>query len=337
MAMGGGDHPPPTTPPDLTPAADFLRDHEKFVIASHRGPDGDAIGSLLALAAVLESLGKTVVRHGCDSVPYPFLFLEGADRITVSLPATDDFCVVLVDCAEPSRAGQRLARFAEGRPLLVVDHHLVGAVTTATLLSDPSAASVGLLVERLAERLGVPLSLGMAEAIYTTVISDTGSFHYSNTTPDALRCAARMVERGVDPWRVASHLYEAEPLARVKLLGEVLATLEISPDGLCATLLVTQKMLQRYGAGEDLLDGFINYGRRVQGVEIAVLIREIRPDLHKCSLRSRGRVNVAGVASRFGGGGHHNAAGCQLSGDYLTVRRTIVEAVRQELASCTAC
>ena len=317
-------------------AARFLKGGTRFVVAAHRGPDGDAMGSLLALSAILEDLGKEVLRYCKDAVPYPFLFLDGVDRVRNDLPTQDaqGWCAVLLDCSEPRRASSAFERFVKGRPLLVVDHHLSGKAKAHVVVNDPGAAAVGLMVEWLIAPLGARLSPGVAEAIYTAVISDTGSFHYSNTSSKAMCCCGRMLDAGVDPWRVATHLYEADPVERVRLLGEVLNTLELSSEGDCASLLVTLEMMQRCQASEDLLDGFINYGRRVQGVEIAVLFRELRGGGYKASMRSRGRVNVAAIAVRFGGGGHHNAAGCRLKGDFATIRRRIFEAVREELSRC---
>ncbi|MBM4319309.1 MAG: hypothetical protein FJ125_04945, partial [Deltaproteobacteria bacterium] len=233
--MGGGRHIPSAplsgsldghplagSTSELEAAARFLQDGSHFVVAAHRGPDGDAIGSILAMGGVLELMGKEVHRYCCDPVPYPYFFLEGADRCSRQLPDKGAWRIVLLDCSGLDRAGTSLGRFAKGLPLLIVDHHLpTGPQVQAqeqVIFSDQESAAVGMLVERLANALNVELTLGIAEAIYATVISDTGSFHYSNTSAAALRCCARMLEKGVDPWRVASHLYEAEPLARIKLL-----------------------------------------------------------------------------------------------------------------------
>ncbi len=313
-------------------AAEFLRAGARFVISGHRGPDGDSIGSMMALAGMLEGLGKEVVRYCADPIPYSLEFLEGAERLSARLPGEPDWCAVLLDASELDRAGRAFANFAQGRPLLVIDHHLgVPPESAAVCYCDPNAPAVGMLVEALAEPLGATLGRAAAEAIYASVITDTGSFHYSNTSPEALRCAARMLEAGVDPWRVSSALYEAEPAARVHLLADVLSSLELSDDGRCGWLLVSRAMLDRHGAGQDLLDGFVNYARRIKGVEVAVLAREIRGGTYKCSMRSRGLVNVAAVAGRFGGGGHRNAAGCQIDGDPASVRSTVFAAVREEL------
>lgn len=319
---------------DYSRAAEFLRGGSHFVVAAHGGPDGDAIGSVLAMAGVLESLGKAALRYSPDPVPYQFTFLAGADRYVHELPEDGDgqWRIVLLDCSSPSRVGEAFEAFALGRPRVVLDHHVTVSGGADVLVSDPGAASVGLLVAELADSMAIELGPAEAQAIYTTIISDTGSFHYSNTSPRGLRCAARMLELGADPWTVASHLYENDPLARVRLLGEVLDTLRVSPDGRCATLLVSRAMMERWGADEDLLDGFVNYGRRVSGVEMAVLVREIGPGRCKCSMRSRGRVDVARIAQRFGGGGHHNAAGCRVSGALADVRTQLEAVAAEELA-----
>jgi len=313
-----------------------LLDGGAFVLAAHRGPDGDAIGSMLGLAGMLSRLGKRVLCHGVDEPPYPVRFLHGSDDISPRLPAGAGWKCVLLDCSTTQRAGKAFEAFARDRPLLVIDHHLGPPPAAEVVLRDPAAAAVGLLVEALAEHLGLEqLERNEAEALYVSLVSDTGSFRYSNTSPGAMRCCARLIEAGVEPWRISTHLYETEPLARIKLLGDVLQSLQVSPDGTCASLLVSKAMMKRWDAGQDLLDGFVNYGRQVAGVEVSVLLREIGPRLHKCSMRSRGRVNVARVAERFGGGGHHNAAGCRVGGDYVQARARLFEAVEEELEGCT--
>ncbi len=327
------------TPLPYDAAAAFVHQGERFVLAGHRGPDGDAVGSVLGLALALEALGKEVVRFFVDSTPYQVGFLRGADLISSTLPPKrEPWRLILLDCSEPGRAGSQVASFARGRPLMVIDHHLVDSPRGDVVLSDPSAAATGVLVEGLVRALGVRVDAPMAEAIYTSVISDTGSFHYSNTNPQAMTCAARMLEAGADPWKVASHLYEMEPYARLRLLGEVLDTLRLSPDGRCASMVVTREMMDRWGAGEDLLDGFVNYGRRIEGVEISVLIREVGHHRYKCSMRSRGTANVADVAKRFGGGGHHNAAGCHIRATTSTeAMDAVFAAVQEELERCMGC
>lgn len=325
------------SPREFDEAAQFLLSGDRFVLAAHRGPDGDAVGSMLGLAGLLESAGKRVFCHGVDPLPYPLRFLSGAERITAELPNGPQWRCVLLDCSTTERAGKAFKAFSRSRPLLIIDHHLGQEPTAQAVLRDSEAAAVGLLIEALAASLGVPtLSAEVAEALYVSIATDTGSFRYSNTSPRALQCCARLIEAGVQPWKISSHLYETEPLARVKLLGDVLQSLQVSPDGTCASLLVSRAMMERWHAGQDLLDGFVNYGRQVEGVEVSVLLREVGTRLHKCSMRSRGRVNVARIAERFGGGGHHNAAGCRVPGDYSEARATLFEAVREELAGCKA-
>ena len=166
----------------------------------------------------------------------------------------------------------------------------------------------------------------MAEALFCTVMSDTGSFRYQNTNPEAMQVSAVMLEQGVDTWRVASHLYEDHPANEVKLLGLVLGTLEVSDDSLCAALMVTPEMLRETGCGQDVVDGMINYARGVEGAQVAILMRPGDGQV-RVSLRSRGAVDVARVAEQFGGGGHHNAAGFSRTGELSLVRQELFAAV----------
>jgi phosphoesterase RecJ-like protein len=169
------------------------------------------------------------------------------------------------------------------------------------------------LVHRLFRRLGAPLCRDAADALWCSILTDTGSFRYASTNPEALRIAAELLEAGVDPWHHASQLYESVPAAQLALLARVLGTLRLSADGRCAALVATEEMIREAGATAEMLDGFVNYGRQVAGIELALLARPGNDGLARVSLRSRGRANVAELARRFGGGGHYAAAGLKLA------------------------
>lgn len=304
----------------------------RFLVTSHPSPDGDAIGSMVAAVHALVALGREVVAYNPDPVPYRFRFLAGTERFRTELDGERPFDTTLVlDCADERMLPRGVEREALGL-VVVIDHHKTAGSFGDVVWRDPAAAAVGVQLFKLFEELAVPASLEVAEALYCSLMSDTGSFRYQNTDPEAMRVAAALLERGVDPWHISSNLYEERPRCEVELLGLVLQTLRVSDDGAAACLVVTEEMLATTGATPDMVDGFINYARGVRGVEVAILLRP-GPRGMRVSLRSRGNVDVSLIAERFGGGGHHNAAGCTLSDDDADrVRRDLFGAVEQILS-----
>ncbi len=304
----------------------------RVLCVMHQGPDGDAVGSTLGLALALEEQGKDVTLSCSTEVPENVRFLEGLGQLVHALPADARFDATIVcDAGASHRIGPGLPAADRRGVYLNLDHHLSSDDFGDVNYVDASAASVGVLVFRLLEAMKHPLSPRVATALYVSLLTDTGSFRYSSTNPEALRVAAALVEAGADPWEVASAIYEQQPVERLRLLREALGTLYLSGDGLFASLTLSRAMLGADGA--QLTDGFINFARGIRGVEVAAQLTEPEAagEPWAVSLRSRGKVNVASVAARFGGGGHHNAAGAQLSGTLDEVREKIAQAVREAL------
>lgn len=285
-----------------------------IVIASHVDPDGDAIGSSLAWALILRKLGKKVAVYNRDKIPYSLTFLPGADEFFVnSLPEHCDL-LCLLDCSEIERAGEELAGWRGYERSLCIDHHLTTAYSADINLVYPYACATGELIYDLALCLYPGFRLDVALNLYTAILTDTGSFRYSNSTPKSFAIAGDLVARGVEPWIVTQQVYESQPLGRIKLLGLVLGSLKLSASGKVAAISITQAMFDETGTNSEYTDGMVNYPRSIMGVEVAFMARETAPGRYKLSFRSRGTVNVAQLAAEFGGGGHHNAAGCRLDG-----------------------
>ena len=318
----------------LAQVVDALSRAHTILLTTHVSPDGDGIGSTTGLAGALQSLGKEVTLYSADAIPHKFAFLaKSADFVrTLADDARFDVSVVM-DCADLARLGPHFPNAARRGTLLFIDHHATRGQGADIYFNDETSPAVGEIVTRILARLGVAPTASVAECLYASLVSDTGSFRYSNTSPMAMRCAADLLETGFDPWRVSSNLYESEPAARVRLLALALATLDVSPDGRCAVLCVTPRMLQETGATPDMLDGFINHARAVRGVEVAVLFHEREDGEQKVSFRSRGNVNVAAIAQGFGGGGHFHAAGCTVHGPVPEARARIYAAVQQAIAA----
>lgn len=301
-----------------------------ILVVSHSNPDGDAIASLLGMRLILLALGKRVQAYCPEPVPHNFAFLPGAAELAREHGPGPFVATIVLDCSELERC-PLLPEADDLGKLVSIDHHLTSNPLGEAYYLDPGAAAIGELLEPLAAELGVEINQDLATCLYTSIVSDTGSFRYSNTSPRALQCAARMLERGVQPWPVAFQLYESQPVARVRLLGQVLQTLELCCRQQVAVITVTRAMIEQTGATLDMLDGFINYPRGIAGVEVAMQIREDEQRQFKFSFRSSGRVDVAEIASRFGGGGHRNAAGCTLTLPLDEARRQVISTIEEVL------
>jgi phosphoesterase RecJ-like protein len=307
----------------LAKIVEVIRDNTSFLVTTHEGPDGDAIGSSLALASFLTSLGKDVTLHIQDPVPELYRFLPGADRALQQLPDRDyDVCFVL-DVGEFRRAGRQVTECRRIGTLINLDHHKTSEHFGAINLIDQKAAATGIIVYRLIRAAGYQPDPDTARCLYVAIITDTGSFRYSNSDPEAFTVAGDLVALGVDVWDVSAHLFESQPRGRLQLLALALETLAFSSCGRFASITVTQEMYDQTGTDAELTDGFVNYPRSVQGVEVAVFFRQLAPLSYKVGFRSKGRVDVSSIAAAFGGGGHRNAAGCVVSGELSDLREQI--------------
>ena len=294
-----------------------------FLITTHENPDGDAVGSTLALAGYLRRLGKEVTLYYSDPLPDLYNFLPLSDTVLNAIPSgAYDICFVL-DVGEFKRAGKEIAEFRGVGKFINIDHHLHCDNFGYINLIDPEASATGALIYRIIKAAGQDIDYATALCIYTAVITDTGSFRYSNANTEAFTIAGEMVSLGVNAWYVAEKLYERQPRERLALLALALSTLEVSSRGDCAAVTVTLDMYEKSGASPELTDGFVNYPRSISGVEVAVFFRELESGLFKVGFRSKGKVNVSAIAQALAGGGHHNAAGCTLSGSLEDVRRTV--------------
>jgi phosphoesterase RecJ-like protein len=276
-------------------------------------------------------MGREVVVYNPDELPYNFRFLCGADGVAKTVPEGDAFDVTIAtDAGAFERLGPDVPKPPQRGLFLNLDHHMTTEPFGDVNYVDPEAASVGILAYKIIRGLGHHVSKDTAECIYASILADTGSFRYSSTDPECLRVAAELIEAGVEPWEMTVRVYEMQPLARMKLLAEVLGTLEV--HGKLATITITNQMVARTASEVDLTDGFINYARSVDGVEVAASFREPQDGgPWRVSFRSRGKVNVAAIAQKFGGGGHHNAAGCSIAGEEGAVRALIAEEIERAL------
>jgi len=304
-----------------------LRGARRVLITSHANPDGDAIGSELGLARVLASLGKQTAIWNLDPVPSLYAALPGAETIAVGAAPPAGFpggfdLVVVLECPTLGRSG--LDGALAGMPIVNIDHHLGNDGYGGNAWVDTEQPAVGVMVAELAAALGATIDTAAANCLLVALVTDTGGFRFGNTTSAAFEAAARLLRLGAEIETVSGWLYERQPEAAVRLLGELLSTLRRHHGGRIATVHLTHEMFERSGAHVGDSEGLIDTPRTIDGVAAIVLFRELAPDSWKISLRSRGAVDVQKIARRFGGGGHVNAAGCRFSGTLAAAERTFV-------------
>ena len=318
-------------------AIELVRSGQRFLLTCHLRPDGDALGSMLGLAAILRELGKDVVMFNVDPVPEYLRFLPRSAEVLRAAPMDVTFDATFVtDTAARSLLPHALPPPSVTGPWVMIDHHAAHDDFGDVIVRETDAVATGEVVLRLMADLGISrVPADAAVPLYTAIVTDTGGFRYQGTTPTTLRLAADLVEAGADPWTVAYNVFEGWAPARMKLLGVVLETLLTSHEGRVATLTVTREMMARTQADDDMVEGLVNYARMLSGVEVASLVWEWRPaadgsPVTKVSLRSRGNVDVSRVAVALGGGGHRSAAGATVPGSVDEVRaRVLAESARQ--------
>jgi bifunctional oligoribonuclease and PAP phosphatase NrnA len=297
-------------------AVALVRRGARFMVTGHRRPDADALGSALGFAEILRSLGKEAVVFVPEAVSDSLRFLPGLEGLASTLEEGLRFDATFVmDTAASDLLPKGFPPRDVSGPVVVVDHHAAHDAFGDVVVRDVSACATAQVVVDLAARLGVDdLPPGSAVPLYAALVADTGGFRYPGTRPETLRLGARLLEAGADAWVTAYHLFEDWTWPRMRLLQAVLDTIERSLDGRLATLRVTRAMLRDAEANDDMVEGLVNYGRMIRGVEIAALVWEQPPaedgsPVTKISLRSRGGADVSAIASAFGGGGHRGAAG----------------------------
>ena len=309
--------------------ADIIRKGRRFLVTSHVRLDGDAVGSELALYEALRGLGKEAVVYNQDRTPQMYAFLPDAGVIVNRLGPLEGFDAVFVlDCSEIERVGDEAPRIAGIRQIVNIDHHISNDRYGHLTLTDPEASSTGEMVFRLLDAMGLEITKDMAVNLYTAILTDTGAFRYANTGPRTFAAAGRLLEKGADPAGIAQQVYETFPAVKIRLLARALTTLEFDWEGRIAALTVSKSMLDEAGAEWEHTEGFVEYPRSIEGVQVAAFLSEIGEGLYKVSLRSKGRFNVEEVARKFGGGGHINAAACRIEGDAETVKKRLFEAIK---------
>jgi phosphoesterase RecJ-like protein len=299
---------------DLKAIGDALRQHDRFLVMTHENPDGDALGSLLAVTLALRQLGKDAVMYlpGRTPLPSEYGFMPLADLVREPPDDAPERVLFAVDCAKEERIGDDAAR--SRAPLtLNVDHHHDNTRFGDVNLIVADASSTGEVLRDVFAEVGVELTPDLAEPLYIALVTDTGRFQYANTTPKSLRLAAELVDAGADIHQVFQQVYESLEFAKLKLLARALDRAEVLEGGRVVVSHLLRTDFGEVGASEPYSEGIIDYLRAVEGAELAALIREqLNQDAaaYKGSLRSSiDELDVSAIARRFGGGGHRQAAG----------------------------
>jgi len=303
----------PQTTSDVAAVADAIRSHDRFLLVTHENPDGDALGSILALKLALDQLGKDSVMYLYGDAPLPveYAFMP-LDELRRRLP--DDWrerVLIAVDCANETRIGPEPEPL-DGAPLVLdIDHHHDNTRFGQLNLIVPNASSTGEVLRDVFAELGVELTPEIAEALYIALVTDTGRFQYSNTTAKALRLAAELVEAGADVHAIFRRVYETVQFAKLKLLARALERAQIYDGGRLVVSYLLRNDFTDIGAAEAYSEGIIDYLRAVEGADMAALIREPRDGpARRISLRaSNDELDVSAIARKSGGGGHRQAAG----------------------------
>jgi phosphoesterase RecJ-like protein len=298
---------------------DAIRRGRRFIVASHQRPDGDAIGSAMAMALALRAIGKeaTVVT---DAIPPAFLqpFPDVAG-IEIRQDVGDAFdAAVIMECSELARTG---VAGLDRSPVINIDHHPGNTGYGAINWIDESAAACGEMAFALIEAIGAPLTRDIATHVYLAVLTDTGSFHFSHLTPRTYEVARRCVEAGADPVWIARTHYDSNSLSRVRIFGAVMNGMVIHDEGRVALLSITRRTMEELGGTSDDLEGLINFPLTVKDIEAVAFFKEVGDNQWRVSLRSKGSVDIGAIARQFKGGGHTNAAGCSTTGGLDTVHK----------------
>ena len=321
----------PAEPPELAAIVARLLSATRIVVSSHERPDGDAIGSGMALVLALRALGKDARMVMCDTPPPALLPFPEVDGVWVARDVGETFdAAVIMECSELARTG---VAGLDRSPVLNVDHHPGNARYGAENWVDESAAACGELAYDLIVALGVPLTPDIATHLYLAILTDTGSFHFSHLTARTFDIAARCVEAGADPVWIARTHYDSNRMARVHLFGRVLSEMVVDARGRIALLAVTPEMAAAAGGTYDDTEGLINFPLSVQALSAVAFFKQAESPGHwRVSLRSKGAVDIGSIARERGGGGHRNAAACALRGPLDVVRADVLQALERAVA-----
>jgi phosphoesterase RecJ-like protein len=309
-----------------------LKQSGPILIASHINPDGDAIGSSLALGLALESIGKSVTFYTESPIPAVYRFLPETNRMVEEIKAENQFeTAIIIDCGDIDRVGDAISIIDKIQTVINIDHHITNTKFGTYSLIDTAACATAEIVYRLIKKMNVAINNVIAISIYTGIMTDTGSFRFSNTNRESFAICEEMIALGADPYLVAQHVYGTYSLGRIKLLNRAIDSIEISENGKLSVMTVTEEMFAETNTKPDDVDGLINYAKRIEDVKVAALIFEQHKNngnedarkTYHVSLRSDETVDVGAIAAFYGGGGHSTAAGFSIESTLAGIKSKI--------------
>ncbi len=313
---------------------EHIKPADKIAIIFHKSPDGDCTGSAFALYYAMIKMGKKAFIISPEPLPFNCSFLDPDNIVKKVINPDDKFDVTIVlDLSEPQRImkGIDITKKDIFGYIINIDHHITGNGVGDLIIKEPEAAATAEIVFKIIKANSIEIDRNIAKALYTAIITDTGSFRYSNTTSETFAIASELLTYGISSWEIAREIYESEPKARILLLSKALSTLRFEKDDRIAYMQLTLDIIKNTGATDDMTDQFVNYARSIKGVEVGLLFREVDGDKVKVSIRSKDDIDVASFALKFGGGGHKNAAGIVLSDDLNTSVNKVISALKEYL------
>jgi phosphoesterase RecJ-like protein len=319
--------------PELHQIADAIRRRRRFVISSHARPDGDSIGSQLAMAFALRALGKEADVVNKDPAPGPIMQFPGVQDIVIAEEVAGEYdAAIIMECGDVARTGVAgLDRFF----LINIDHHPGNTGYGQINWFDPSAAACGEMVFDLIAALDVALTPEIATHVYLAILTDTGSFHYSSISPRTFDICRQTLEAGIDPVRIARNVYDSNNMGRLKLFGSVLSAMQIDASGRIAIVYLDHEMAREAGGTYEDTEGLINLPLTVKEIEAVVFFKQTEADEYRVSMRSKGDIDIGAIAKQFGGGGHRNAAGCTVTGPIDALQKLFIERIEGAIQART--
>jgi len=318
-----------TTNPPIQDIVHAIRSRQRFVLSSHSRPDGDSIGSQLAMVYALRALGKEAIAINADAAPPPLMQFPGVPEIRIAPAVEGEFdAAIIMECSDLARTG---VSGLDRSFVINIDHHPGNTGFGQLMWFDSSAAACGEMVFDLVKALGIPLSREIATHVYLAILTDTGSFHYSSISPRTFEICRETLEAGVDPVLVARNVYDSNSMGRLKLFGAVLSAMQIDATGRIAIVYLDHDMAREAGGTYEDTEGLINLPLTVKEIEAVVFFKQIEGEQYRVSMRSKGDIDVGGVAKTFGGGGHKNAAGCTVSGAIDALQKLFIAKIEDAI------
>jgi phosphoesterase RecJ-like protein len=315
--------------PEIAKIVEAVRSRQRFVLSSHSRPDGDSIGSQLAMAYALRDLGKHVELVNLDAAPPQLMGFPGVPDIRIAPAVDGDFdASIVMECSDLARTG---VAGLDRAFVINIDHHPGNKEYGQINWFDATAAACAEMVFEVIRALGVPLSREIATHIYLAILTDTGSFHYSSISPRTFDICRQLLEAGVEPVRVSRQVFDSNSMGRLKLLASVLGGMTFDDSNRIGILFLDHAMARAAGGTYDDTEGLINQPLTVKEVQAVVFFKQSEDDNYRVSMRSKGEVDIGAVAKEFGGGGHKNASGCSASGPIEALKTTFTEKIRRAI------